>query len=188
MCIFSNIEIKGNGNYVGQNILGKYQQSNSERPANYSKKRTGCFPICGLPDLDEDIVITDQQYQEKVVILIRYLLENGNATISGRYIRGASRIPLFRDKEKQGLRGLEVLSIDKKTGQRLMRGEFISRPDTLNKLLNWMVRKFSLLRDMAEKAYNTQLDIDSHYSHIIIGAAMFIEVMNKQKQPGFPYG
>ena len=184
MCNFCNIEVNGSGNFIGQLIWVGDQSIVASKPVNKPMTIDSPESIQNLPDLDREIIITDECYQKYIIVLIRHLLAKGMASVSGRYIRGTATIPVFRDKEKQGLRGLEVLSIDKKTGQRLLNGEYLSRPDTVNKLLCWIVEKFSVVKDMAERAYNTELDRNRQCAHIIVGAAMFIEARERQRESG----
>lgn len=173
---FCNIEINGNGNNIGQFILvgpaSKALRKIDEQPC----EKNGLKSLNNLPDLNQEIVITDHQYQEYLVTLIRHLIENGVASLSGKYIKGAARTPVFRDKEKEGI---EVISIDKKTGQRLLKGQYLSRPDSINKLLKWVVEKFSIVHEMAETAYDKELDKDEQRAHIIVGAALFIDSLSQ---------
>lgn len=176
---FSNININGSGNNVGQYILRGSQSMDLSRSYAQSRGAHRAKVLNNLPDLNHELVITDHGYQQYLVKLIKHLIKNGTATISGKYIKGAARIPVFRDKEKQGI---EVLSVDKKTGQRLLKGQYLSRPDSVNKLLKWIIEKFTVVQEMAETAYDRELDKDEQRAHIIVGAALFIDSLNKSKK------
>lgn len=97
----------------------------------------------------------------------------------GKYIKGAARTPVFRDKEKEGI---EVISIDKKTGQRLLKGQYLSRPDSVNKLFKWVVEKFSVVQEMAETAYDKELDKNEQQAHIIVGAVLLIDSLSRSAE------
>lgn len=179
MSNFCNIEINGNANSVGQYILGAAQNKTSTFKDNLSENYGG-KSLNNLPDLNQEIVITDHHYQDYLVRLIRHLINNGVASQSGKYIKGAARTPIFRDKEKEGI---EVISIDKKTGQRLLKGQYLSRPDSVNKLLKWVVEKFSVVQEMAETAYDKELDKNEQRAHIIVGAALLIDSLSHSAEP-----
>lgn len=175
-----NIEVNGNGNNIGQLILVNYRSSDISNSIKQARVSACKKSLDSLPDLDQEIVITDHDYQKKLVILIRHLLETGVASISGNYIKGSARTPIFRDKETQQI---EVLSIDKKSGQRLLKGQYLSRPNSINKLLKWIIEKFEIVHEMAESVYNTELDKNEQRAHIILGAASFIDYLDKPTEP-----
>lgn len=109
--------------------------------------------------------------QEHLATLSNHLVANGLATYAGKYKRGTGKIPLFRSDSSDGL---YVDSVDKKTGQNLLKGIPIKTPDKVRKLADWIVSKFPAVSGWAGVAYHQPIDEDQ-LIYIILMAARAVQ-------------
>jgi hypothetical protein len=103
-----------------------------------------------LPLLATAVELTE--CQDSLASLIKHLVTEGRASYAGKYKKGAGKIPLFRSDSTGGL---YVDSVDKKTGQHLLKGIHLKNPDKVKKLANWIVSKFPVVSAWAGVAYNS---------------------------------
>ncbi len=126
-------------------------------------------PFPTLPSAPSAMHLTD--CQNSLANLIRHLVANGLATYAGKYKKGARTIPLFRSDSTGSL---YVDSVDKKTGQNLLKGKLMKNPDKVKKLANWIVSKFPTVSGWANVTYNTALKEEDELAYILIMAERFI--------------
>lgn len=110
--------------------------------------------------------------QDHLVTLINHLVASGLATYAGKYQRGSGKIPLFRSDSSTGL---YVDSVDKKTGQNLLKGIPIKTPDKVRKLADWIVSKFPAVSGWAGVTYHNQPRDEGQLTYIILMAAHAIQ-------------
>ncbi|MEN9502696.1 MAG: hypothetical protein RI964_1981 [Pseudomonadota bacterium] len=109
--------------------------------------------------------------QEGLIIIINHLVNNGYATYSGKYQRGVKKVPVFRGET---LDGLYVDSVDKKTGQKLLKGCYMKNPNKVRKLMDWIVYKFPIVSEWAGMDYHAALKDEKRLNQIIIMASRFV--------------
>lgn len=110
--------------------------------------------------------------QANLIALIKVLIKQNYATYAGHYSRHSKKIPLFRGDNQTGL---YVNSIDKKTGQRLLKGKLMTNPDTIRKLARWIVLKFPIVSQWAGLPMQVE-ENDEIVFTIITQAAQQLEV------------
>lgn len=124
--------------------------------------------ITGEYTLKPLLPITDLlDCQTSLANLINHLVANNVATYAGKYIKGKKTIPVFRSETTNGL---YVDSVDKKTGQRLLKGVHLKNPDKVKKLANWIIGKFPQVSAWAEVNYNTAQKTTDELAYIIMMA------------------
>ena len=84
--------------------------------------------------------------QKKLVLVINYLVDQGYATYAGKYQKGMKTIPIFRGNVTDGL---YVNSVDKKTGQKLLKGNYMKNAVKVRKLITWVIDKFPIVSEWA---------------------------------------
>lgn len=102
--------------------------------------------------------------QTSLAHLIKHLVAHNLATYAGKYQKGKKTIPVFRSETVDGL---YVDSVDKKTGQKLLKGIQLKNPDKVKKLANWIVGKFPQVSAWAEVNYNTAMKTTDELAYII---------------------
>lgn len=137
-----------------------------------------------LPDLSSKISSLD--YQDEMIFLLHYLLDEGLATQAGRYVTDKSTKPLFRHNNLAYTDEKQVESIDKGRGAELLKSlpTYLKDPVKCKKLMTWIVAEFSVLKESAISIYKNELkeedfDDEKHLVHIIAGAAHHLAFINK---------
>lgn len=132
---------------------------------------TGYIPAApALPLLATAVELTD--CQDSLASLIRHLVSKGQASYAGKYKKGAGKIPVFRSDSSDGL---YVDSVDKKTGQHLLKGIPLKNPAKVKKLANWIVSKFPVVSAWAGVAYQSSPQDEEQLAYIITMAARFVQ-------------
>lgn len=121
--------------------------------------------------------------QECLSRLIRHLVTAGHATLAGKYKKGANKIPVFRGDDVDSL---YVDSVDKKTGQNLLKGIHLKNPEKVKKLADWVIGKFPVVSEWAGIHYNTSPKTAEELAYIITMAERCIS--NNQPIRLFQHG
>lgn len=163
-----NVLIRLPGN-EGHNLHLSFRLNpdNTPGPARIESGHTPGLPA--QPILADNLELA--ACQDYLVALINHLVASGQATYAGKYQRGTGKIPLFRSDNSTGL---YVDSVDKKTGQNLLKGILIKTPDKVRKLAAWIVSKFPAVSDWAGVAYHQPID-EHQLTYIIIMAARAVQ-------------
>lgn len=131
-----------------------------------------------LPDIKIETNLLD--YQGELVFLMNYLLEKGKATRVGAYNTDKS-IPLFKHHEGGKF---DVESITKKPGYKLLNdGIELQQVAKVNTLASWLISKFVIIQESAEKHYGEKLDRERNQPQIIAGAAHYLHQQENHKYP-----
>ncbi|MEB4590829.1 hypothetical protein VSS37_07555 [Candidatus Thiothrix sp. Deng01] len=105
--------------------------------------------------------------QPHLARLIAHLLQEEYATHAGKYRKGVSKIPVFRGEASDGL---YVDSVDKKTGQNLLKGVLMKSPAKVKKLALWIISKFPQVSEWAGVQYDANPKTEEELAYIIVRA------------------
>lgn len=108
--------------------------------------------------------------QAELIGLIKALIEQDYATYAGRYSKDKLKIPVFRGDNQASL---YVNSVDKKTGQKLLKGQLMTNPETVRKLATWLISKFPVINQWAAMPTKMKAD-DAWLCQVIRRAAQQI--------------
>ena len=122
----------------------------------------------GLPNLNQQLNSMD--YQKSLITVMQQLIHEGKASQAGVYRDDSGKIPLFKNTENAAR---PVDSVDKRTGQKLLKGEFIKKHQTVILLVKWILDKFPCVTEWAQHQYSEKLNREIHDIHIIAAAAIF---------------
>ncbi|MEZ5452573.1 MAG: hypothetical protein R3E93_07070 [Thiothrix sp.] len=156
---------------AGNDLRLSFHLDGGHTPPTASLPVTSANPICLL------------DCQEQLVCILKHLTASGYATLAGKYRKSTNRIPLFRGDTADGL---YVDSVDKKTGQNLLKGIHLKNPDKLNKLTQWVVTKFPVVSEWAGVAYTTSPHSEERLAYIISMAER--RISNRQALRLFQHG
>lgn len=130
-----------------------------------------------MPDIKNETSLLD--YQGELVFLMSFLLKKSLATRVGTYNDNGA-IPLFKHQEG----GKYVESITKKTGYKLLDdGIELKQVAKVNTLASWIIRKFPIIQESAEKYYEAKLDRERNQPQIIAGAAHYLYKLENSETP-----
>ena len=122
-----------------------------------------------LPLCQETLDLSD--LQKDLIVVIQHLVNTGYATYSGKYQRGVKKVPIFRGETVDGL---YVDSVDKKTGQKLLKGYYMKNPTKVRKLMDWIVYKFPIVSEWAGMDYHAALKDEKRLYQMIMLASRFV--------------